>query len=194
MRPDLVICELTEADLGWDERRLRYVLARGQGFDSPLYRDVLAAAGVRPGWSPDEYKHALHPYHREVLAGAYRAMAADGAGRGVPIIWVLIPRVGQSDRTRPRDAILAMARSAGFAHVVDASDAYDGLDPARLAVEPDDFHPNAEGHARLARRLDEVLSPLPELERLWSGTGPARGTVTGRSLPPRPSPRGVPHR
>ena len=157
MRPDLVICESTEADVGWDERRLRYVLARGQGFDSPLYRDVLAAAGVAPGWSPDEYKHALHPYHREVLAGAYRAMAADGAARGVPIIWVLIPRVGKPTDPAQHDAILAMARSAGFAHVVNASDAYDGLDPARLAVEPDDFHPNAAGHARLAHRLDEAL-------------------------------------
>jgi hypothetical protein len=166
------------------------VLARGQGFDSPLYRDVLAAAGVRRGWSPDEYKHALHPYHREVLAGAYRAMAADGAARGVPIVWVLIPRVGKPAEPAPRDAIRAMARSAGFAHVVDASDAYDGRDPARLAVEPDDFHPNAEGHARLARRLDEVLSPLPEMERLWTREGE---TPAGPVPPPRPAPRGVPH-
>jgi hypothetical protein len=203
MRPDLVICESTEADLGWDERRLRYVLARGQGFGSPLYRDVLADSGVEPGWSPDEYKHALHPHHREVLAGAYRAMAADGAARGVPIVWVLIPRVGQPSDPAQHDAIRAMARSAGFAHVVDASDAYDGLDPARLAVVPDDFHPNADGHARLARRLDEVLGSLPELERLWTAgrgetpSGPAspprHSPLAARPSPRDTSPRGVPH-
>jgi hypothetical protein len=199
MRPDLVICESTEADIGWDERRLRYVLSRGQGFDSPLYRDVLASAGIEPGWSPDEYKHTLHPHHREVLAGAYRAMAADGASRGVPIVWVLIPRVGRPTEPAQHGAIMNMARSAGFAHVVDASDAYDGLDPIRLAVEPDDFHPNVAGHTRLAHRLDEALAPLPELRRLWSGTGfhPAGSDATGkRPLPPLrdTTPPGVPHR
>jgi lysophospholipase L1-like esterase len=167
MRPDLVICEATEADIGWDERRLRYVLARGQGFDSPLYREVLDAAGVAPGCSPEQYKHALHPYRREILAGAYRAMTADAAAHGVPVIWVLIPRVGQPADPAHRDALIATARAAGFAEVADVSDAYDGLDPARLAVEPDDFHPNTAGHARLAHRLDEILGALPELRRLW---------------------------
>jgi lysophospholipase L1-like esterase len=173
MRPDLVICEATEADIGWDERRLRYVLARGLGFDSPLYREALAAAGVAPGCSPEQYKHGLHPYRRAILEGAYRAMTVDAAAHGVPVIWVLIPRVGQPADPAHREALVAMARAAGFAEVVDVSAAYDGLDPARLAVEPDDFHPNAAGHARLARRLDEALGALPELRRL--------------------RPRGVPH-
>ena len=61
------------------------------------------------------------------------------------------------------------------------TDAYDGLDPAGLAVEPDDFHPNAAGHARLARRLDRALGDLPELRRLWD-RGPA-GCQTGVRVP-----------
>jgi hypothetical protein len=192
-RPDLVICEATEADVVWDERRLRYVLARGQGFDSPLYRRVLDSAGVVPGSSPDQYKHALLPFHREILAGVYRAMAADADARGVPIVWVLIPRVGQPTVPAKHDAMLATARAAGFARVVDASDAYDGLDPSRIAVEPDDFHPNADGHARLARRLDEALGALPELRTLWTPEAnpeQPRGSADLRD----PNPRGVPHR
>ena len=220
MRPDLVICEATEADVGWDERRLRYVLARGHGFDSPLFGGALNVHGIAPGWSPEEYKHALQPYHREILAGAYRAMAADGSARGVPIIWVLIPRVGRPTDPAQREMMLAMARAAGFAEVVDASDAYDGQDPTRLAVEPDDFHPNAEGHARLAHRLDEALSALPELRPLRARMsiprdensregeayqeGDAPPGPTSLQAPPAgsppskdlrdPSPRGVPRR
>jgi hypothetical protein len=38
-----------------------------------------------------------------------------------------------------------------------------------LALDPDDFHPNAKGHDRLARRLDLAMRRLPELSRLWSG-------------------------
>ena len=176
LRPDLVICEATEADGVWDERRLRYVLARGQGFDSPLYRPTLESAGVVPGWSPEQYKHALQPYHREILDGVYRAMAADANAKGVPIIWVLIPRVGQPAVPAKHDAMLASARAAGFARVVDGSDAYVGLDAARLAVEPDDFHPNVDGHARLAHRLDEALG-APARVAAALGRAPRSGRV-----------------
>jgi hypothetical protein len=193
MRPDLVICESTEADIGWDERRLRYLLARGQGWDSPLYRDALAGAGVRPHWNPERYKRALQPRHWEILAGVYRAMATDCRERGVPILWVLIPRVGRPIEPAAHRRLLATARAAGFDRVIDATDAYDGLDPAGLAVEPADFHPNAAGHARLAGRLDAALVALPELRPLRLGTpdgpppaGPARdllGDAAGPAIP-----------
>jgi hypothetical protein len=94
---------------------------------------------------------------------------------------------------------VAQARSAGFSRIVDVTDAYDGLDPAGLAVEPDDFHPNAAGHAHLAGRLDEALGALPELRLLRGpalersagpvagGTSPSPGTtdhrVIGQAIP-----------
>ncbi len=58
MAPDLVIYESTAADVGWDERRLRYLLARGLGWDSPLYRPALVRAQVERLKSPDVYKRA----------------------------------------------------------------------------------------------------------------------------------------
>jgi hypothetical protein len=167
MQPDLVICESTEADIGWDERRLRYLLARGQGWDTPIYREVLASAGVEPHWNPERYKRVLQPRHWEILAGVYRTMVADCRARNVPIVWVLIPRVGRPNDPVGHQALVGMARAAGFSRVIDVTDAYNGLDPASLAVEPDDFHPNAVGHARLAGRLDDALANLPELRPLW---------------------------
>jgi hypothetical protein len=167
MQPDLVLCESTEADIGWDERRLRYLLARGLAWDSPIYRKALTAADVQPHWNPGQYKQALQPRHWEILAGVYRAMVADCRARGVPILWVLIPRVGRPNDPAGHRALVETARAAGFSRVLDATDAYHGLDPAQLAVEPDDFHPNAVGHDRLARRLDRALGALPELRHLW---------------------------
>jgi hypothetical protein len=167
LHPDLVLCESTEADIGWDERRLRYLLARGLGWDTPIYGKVLAAAGVEPLWNPARYKRALQPRHWEVLAGVYQAMVADCRARGVPIVWVLIPRVGRPSELTEHRALIQTAQAAGFSNVIDVTDAYDGIDPSRLALEPDDFHPNAEGHARLAHRLDEALGALPQFHRLW---------------------------
>jgi len=156
--PDLVLYEATAADLGWDERRLRGLLARGVGFDAPVYRDALRGAGVRPGLDAAGYKRALKPLRLALLAGVYRRAVAECRSRGVPVVYVLIPRVGKPADPADRRVLLGLARAAGFAAVVDASAAYDGADPRDLAVSPHDFHPNAEGHARVARLLAPALA------------------------------------
>ena len=205
MRPDLVICESTEADVGWDERRLRYVLARGQGFDSPLYREVLDSAGVEPGWSPDQYKHALQPYHREILAGVYRAMAADGRRTGVPIVWVLIPRVGRptepaAARRHARDGARRGLR-AGRRRVRRLRRAGPGpagrrarrLPPqrrrARPAGPPARRGPRRPARAAAALDRSEAGHGPPE-----PGPPPAEPARSRRPAPTASPSRGVPHR
>jgi len=48
----------------------------------------------------------------------------------------------------------ALVALAGFTAVVDATAAYVGAEPSALAVSGNDFHPNADGHARIAHTLD----------------------------------------
>jgi hypothetical protein len=124
-------------------------------------------AGVQRLGSPDDYKSALRPRHWDILSGVYQTIAADCQARGVPIVWVLVPRVGRPGDGADQRALLKTARAAGFKRLVDVTDAYDGFDPASLAVDADDFHPNARAHARLAERLDAAISELPELRALW---------------------------
>jgi hypothetical protein len=187
MNPDLLIYQSTASDVGWDERRLRYLLARGIGWDTPVYRTVLEQSRVERLGSPDDYKRALKPRHWEILEGVYQSATADCRRTGVPIVWMLVPRVGRPNDGPDQRALVTAARTAGFTRIVDVSDAYDGLDPAALSVEPDDFHPNAMAHDRLARWLDRALSDLPEMRPLWAG-GPAQPDVPGTALDTRLSP------
>ena len=173
--PDLVLFEATVADFGWDERRLRWLLAWGIGWDVPQYRATLERAGVRPGQSARSYQRALKPHRDRLLANVYEAAAAECRARSVPCVWVLLPRVGRRDDAEPRARLLALARQAGFSAVVDVSDAYGGLEPETLAVGPGDYHPNAAGHARLAQRLEDELSRLPALAALTARSTPAGG-------------------
>lgn len=177
--PDLVVFEATAADTGWDERRLRALLPRGIGFDAPVYRRALAAAKVRPGLDAEAYRRALKPFRLALLECVYRAAADDCRARGVPAVWVLIPRVGKPADPTERRELTGLARAAGFDAVIDAGDAYGGADPRDLAVAPNDFHPNREGHARIARALESALAERPELTRLWAD--PAAPTAAGLS-------------
>ena len=156
--PDSVVFEATLADAGWDERRLRAALARGLGFDAPVYQSVLEHAKVPRGLDAEAYKARLKPLRMELLAGVYRQAVAECRSRGVPVFWALIPRVGKPLDQDERRELTDLAREAGFDALVDASGAFDGTDPRELAVGPSDYHPNAEGHRRIAAALDAALS------------------------------------
>ena len=78
-----------------------------------------------------------------------------------------LPRVGRPNDGADHRALKKTAQAAGLVRLVDVTDAYLGLDPARLAVDADDFHPNALAHERLAKRLDAAIGALPELRPLW---------------------------
>jgi lysophospholipase L1-like esterase len=163
--PDLVLFESTQADSGWDERRLRGLLPRGIGWDSPMYRDVLKRARARPGGTAETYKPVLRPFREEFAAGVFRTAAADCRARGVPIVLVMVPRVGKTADPDEVQRLIAIAREAGFSAVVDLSDTYDGIEPSTLAVGPNDYHPNVKGHAMLAQRLNAALQRQPNLLR-----------------------------
>jgi hypothetical protein len=174
--PDLVLFESTQADLGWDERRLRGLLPRGIGWDSPMYRDVLRRAHVRPGGTVESYKPMLRPFREEFAAGVLRTAAADCRTHGVPIALVVVPRVGKATDKAEIQRLIASARDAGFSALFDLSDTYQGIEPNTLAVGPNDYHPNAQGHAMLARRLDAALQRQPRLlPQLASGSEEERG-------------------
>ena len=90
--------------------------------------------------------------------------------RGVLAVWVLIPRVGKPIARADRERLVELAKRSGFAIVADLSDGFDGLDPADLAVAPNDFHPNARGHRILADRIDATLSREPSWRARLEGS------------------------
>ena len=80
--------------------------------------------GPGPGGTPSPTSGRSARYKEAILAGVYRSIAADCRSRGVPCVWVLVPRVGRDDDPAGRGRILAMARASGFSAVEDLSDVY----------------------------------------------------------------------
>jgi hypothetical protein len=184
---DLLIFAGTSADLGWDERRLRALIPRGLGPDAPVYRDALA--GVGEIHDPERLKSILRPRREAILLGVYRRVVVDCRERGVPAVWVLLPRVGKDADPRDRATLAELAGSAGFDRLVDLSDAFENRPASSLAIAPDDFHPNAAGHAELARRIDAALG-----EFVSSSATSSRPENGERPRATAPAPAGDPAR
>jgi hypothetical protein len=157
MSPNVVIFEATPADPGWDERRLRGLLARNIGWDAPQYRNALGHSQARRGSDFASYKSALKSSRWAILENVYQSAVAECREHDVLPVWVLIPRVGKPMPPEDRTRLVALARSSGFAVVIDVSDAFEGIEPAELAISADDFHPNARGHRILADKIEKAL-------------------------------------
>jgi hypothetical protein len=150
-------------------------LPRGIGWDVPFYQAALARADARPGGDFEAYKILLRNSRWDLLSLVYRTIAGECRGRGVPSVWVLIPRVGKIPEPEAERRLVQLAHDSGFTAIADFRDAFDGLDPERLRIDVNDYHPNAEGHTRLARRLEEFLSGIPEIQALWSPSSSLEG-------------------
>jgi len=169
MSPDVVLFEATPADPGWDERRLRVLLPKGVGWEAPQYRDAILASGASRGGDAESYKASLKPQRWAILENVYQAAVAECRDRKVLAAWILIPRVGKPIAQADRERLVALAKSSGFAIVADLSDAFDGIEPADLAIAPNDFHPNARGHRILADRIAKALSAAPSWDAWTEG-------------------------
>ena len=171
--PDLVIFESSPADPGWDQRRLRPLLARNIGFDAPVYQRTLANAGISPGRSVDSYRAMLKPLKWTLLEEVYRRVAEECRERGVPCVWILVPRVAKPLEPADRRRLLDLAHRAGFDAVIDASDAFAGLDLSTLTVGSQDYHPNALGHEYIVKHIEPLLSRVAPLAQIWSNPAKA---------------------
>lgn len=163
---DLVVYQATTSDPGWDARRMSHFLTKGIGADDPLYAETLKSAGFIATASRTENRDALLPWSWTIVQGVYRRIVQGCHDRKVPVAYVLIPKVGANLSKTEIRALLGKARSSGFDHVVDLSDLYDKMDPAKLAIAPGDYHPNPDGHKILAKAWETELAKWPELLNL----------------------------
>ena len=117
----------------------------------------------------DRLKKKLRPVYWWLYDLTFGAIAAECRGRGVPLVMVIIPRVGKADvpvaAGRAGRAAQALAAHHGLT-VFDLSDTFDQIDPAKLEIAAWDDHPNVLGHHRLFLALARALVKDQDVYRL----------------------------
>jgi hypothetical protein len=128
----------------------------------PFMADVIRKAGVTADMPAETMERKFMPFGKEVTLGLYRELVAQCHRRGVLPVWVYLPMPGIRQTPKGANAIVSVAREAGF-QVIDLSDWSAGYAPADLKLGGADYHPNALGHRLIAERLFAEFQKRPEL-------------------------------
>jgi hypothetical protein len=174
--PDLVLYSATLLDNRLIEIYLGDLLKANVDVHYDFFRVALAEAGINTSElrrEPDgqltdktAIKAKLRPRYWEFYDQTIGLFADDCRTLGVPLVCVIIPRVGKADSPELRAEPVARLRGIASHYAVplfDLTSAFDNDDPAKLEIAPWDDHPNARGHRRLFRALAHALTHDPTL-------------------------------
>ena len=178
-RPDLVIYSATTLDLRLMEIHLCEMLRKRVDLKYDFIREAITEAKLdsndlrldRDGdfLNKDALKKKLRPYYWWLYDVTVARVAALCRAAEVPLVMVIIPRVGKADVPSTRAEPVARLRALG-AHqgltVFDLSDTFDQIDPAMLEIAAWDDHPNVIGHHRLFLALARALVKDREVYRV----------------------------
>jgi lysophospholipase L1-like esterase len=115
--------------------------------------EIAREAGVDETTDLAVARRKLQPYREDILRDVYQKYAEVTRAKGVPFVWIYLPRVRTEE---PPATELRLAQQAGLI-TLELTGVYDGYDYAPLRLAPWDEHPNAVGHRLIADKLYEVL-------------------------------------
>jgi hypothetical protein len=169
-QPDMVIYSATTLDIRLMEIHLCEMLRKDVDLRYDFLREAVALAGVAGDdlrvdsdgnlVHKKRLKGKLNPYYWGLYDQTMGMIAAECRSVGVPLVMVIIPRVGKEDAPGARAGPVARLKALA-AHnavtVLDLSDTFDPFDPATLEIAAWDDHPNAKGHQRLFLALARAV-------------------------------------
>jgi D-alanyl-lipoteichoic acid acyltransferase DltB (MBOAT superfamily) len=158
-QPDAVLAVTTTNEALHAVRNVRdSVVDRAPDMD-PELQEIVRRAGVSPDMPPEEMERRLNAHTDEILSWGYAKLARAAAEQGIDAMWCLLPLTDDED-FRFAESWRHLSRLAEGQGLVAVSlgGVYGDLnerDQVRLA--PWDWHPNREGHSRIAERLQREL-------------------------------------
>ena len=160
--PDLALYIAHENEAFRIERHLVTARQRGIEIPYPELREILARAELSDEMTDQDYERAIEPLRREILGWTYARIAATCKARGIRPVWVFLPTLEMHGTPTDIDWMFALAREAGF-ETVSLFDVFEDVDVFAVRIAPWDYHPNEDGHRRIADALQRAFEERPEL-------------------------------
>ena len=183
--PDLVLYSATMLDPRLLEIHLGNVLQNQVDLHYDFLRECIADAGITEadlrldssGVFVDKaaVKNKVGARFWNFQDAILGDLAARCRSLDVPLALLIVPRAGRSDAPEARALPVARYKGVAAHHaipVIDLTDSFDKLDPAKVEIAAWDDHPNVEGHRRLFLGLARALVAHPEFSKsLFSTNG-----------------------
>jgi hypothetical protein len=182
--PDLVIYSATTLDMRLMEIHLCDMLRKNVDLKYDFISQAFRLAAInkddvrldRNGelLNKDQLKKKLRPHYWWLYDVTLGAIAGECRTSGIPLVMVIIPRVGKADTPVHRAGPVARLRAIAAHHgltVFDLSDTFDRLEATKLEIAAWDDHPNALGHRRLFLSLARALVKDQEVYHLLFPSG-----------------------
>jgi len=177
-QPDMVIYSATMLDLRLLEIHMCGLLQSRDDLHFDFLRQAVAAAHLTESdlrlnsegelANKETVKAKLRPFYWSITGSSVAALAADCRSAHLPLVCVIVPRVGLADAPSARaDAVANHRRIAARAGipVIDLTATFDKRDPGSIEIAAWDDHPNSLGHKLLFRALASRLVEDPVLYR-----------------------------
>jgi hypothetical protein len=192
-QPDLVIFSSTMLDSRLAEIHLCDVFRTRAEIPFDFARQAVERAGVAEAdlrvdsrkqlVAKDAIKKKLEPHYWDLYDETVAALSADCRAARIPLMMVIIPRVGKDADPSARAESVARLRAVAGRQalpIYDLTDTFDEIDPALLEIAAWDDHPNAVGHHRLFLSLThKLVTDQGRYELLF----PGRAAIAEASLP-----------
>jgi len=136
--------------------RLAEYITDGAHERSPVLAELLPELAVDPTLPAEQLRRQLRGGWDRLVTWADRAIVDAARAHGAAPVFVLLPKIRQTELTRADLRIVKTAEEAGFATIV-LDSVYGEWDPAAIRLAPWDFHPNELGHRLIASRLYDDL-------------------------------------
>lgn len=177
--PDLVVYSATTLDIRLMEIHLCDLFRKRIDLRYDFLREAAALAGIGDDDTRLDHdgelvnkvrlKTKLRPFYWGLYDATLGAIAALCRSQDVPVLIVIIPRVGKADapnaRAEPVARLKAVAAHNGVT-VLDLTSSFDHFDPSLLEIAAWDDHPNAKGHRRLFLSMARAVAANHELYEL----------------------------
>lgn len=191
--PDLVIFAGTMLDTRLMEIHLCDILRTNSNIPYDFVRETLDRAGINEQdykvnskgelVYKDRVKKKIEPHYWDLYDASVGMVAADCRALNIPMMMIVIPRVGKDQIPAQRAEPLARLRTIADRYAMpmyDLTDTFDEMNPADLEIAAWDDHPNALGHHRLFMALSrEIVTDQARYELFF----PGRKAVPESELP-----------
>lgn len=134
------------------------LISLGLELPSRHLKEVAAQAHATSDMAPGAIQSVLRRFEKELLLANYRSIVDECRGVQTIPVWIYLP-IPDVSAGEVADKLIPIASSAGFV-VHDLS--YWATSGDGLFDKVEEFHPNAQGHRRIAEALLRMIKESPE--------------------------------